>query len=308
MTPGLRLIHEYGSSLRVFHSGQRLFCYVYEPVEPRLESPRPYFHPMWTLGGDEVSLYRPHDHVWHKGLAWSLPNVGEANFWGGPTYIRGRGYTQLRNNGTMRHQGFDALEASAERVRVAHRLAWVTEQDHTWFVERRSFTVTAQPEARAWTMVFTTSLRNVSDGEIVIGSPTTQGRENAGYGGLFWRGPRSFAGGRVETPDAAGGDELMGVRASWMAYTGSHDGHGRRSTLLIVDAPENPGHPTQWFVRTQPFACLGSAPFFSAELAAAPGEELTRRYAVVVAETDPDAGPHAAAVLADLGVSALEQG
>ncbi len=41
------------------------------------------------LAGDTVPLFRPHDHVWHKGIAWSLPHVGEHNFWGGPTYVHG---------------------------------------------------------------------------------------------------------------------------------------------------------------------------------------------------------------------------
>src|SRR5688572_13504368 len=90
---GLPVVHEDDSALRVQWDGdsalrvQRgtvpLLRYVYRPTEDQIESPRPYFHPVWTLSGSEVSLYRPHDHVWHKGIAWSLPNVGPANFWGG---------------------------------------------------------------------------------------------------------------------------------------------------------------------------------------------------------------------------------
>jgi Family of unknown function (DUF6807) len=144
----LSLTHDYDSSLTVAHAGQDLLRYVYQPPEVQLESPRPYFHPLRTLDGDLVSLYRPHDHVWHKGIALSLPNVGTANFWGGVTYLRDRGYVQLPNNGSMVHRGFDVLDRQDSVVRAAHRLDWVTQQGETWFSEERSFSVTvAMPES-----------------------------------------------------------------------------------------------------------------------------------------------------------------
>src|SRR5690606_4112217 len=96
------------TQLTVSHGDVGLVRYVYAPIEPQVESPRPYFHPVHTLDGQLVTLYRPHDHVWHKGIAWSLPNVerlGEPpeheNFWGGVTYLRDLGYQQLPNNGSM---------------------------------------------------------------------------------------------------------------------------------------------------------------------------------------------------------------
>src|SRR5690606_19578166 len=228
-------------ALEVSYGKQQLLRYVYRPTEAQLESPRPFFHPLRTLVGDCVSLYRPHDHVWHKGIAWSLPNVGPENFWGGPTYVRDKGYVQLPNNGATRHREFVDLRADDEGVRVVELLDWVTQASSTWFTERRTFTVTVTGDA--WVLGFATRFTNVSGAEVSIGSPTTEGRDNAGYGGLFWRGPRSFTGGRVYIPGREGADDLMGVRAPWLAFTGQHDGHGRRSTLLFVDSPDNHGFP-----------------------------------------------------------------
>src|SRR5665811_2388099 len=74
--PGLTVRHDLDQSVQVSHAGQHLLTYVYAPDAVQLESPRPYFHPLHTRGGDLVSLFRPHAHVWHKGIAWSLPNVG----------------------------------------------------------------------------------------------------------------------------------------------------------------------------------------------------------------------------------------
>jgi hypothetical protein len=286
--PGLRLVHEHGTALRISFRGQQLLRYVYRPWDAQVESPRPYFHPLHTLGGDLVTLYRPWDHVWHKGIAWSLPNVGQDNFWGGPTFTRGTGYQQLPNNGSMRHRDFDRIASTDDFVHIGHTLDWVTEQAEPRFAERRQFAISVDEAARAWTLTFATEFTNIGDREFLIGSPTTEGRPNAGYGGLFWRGPRSFSGGRVYIPGATGGDELMGTRAPWLAFRGEHDEHGRQSTLIFVDSPTNPGHPTQWFVRTSIFACVCPAPFFSTEVPTPPGTTHTYRYAIIIADGNPE--------------------
>jgi hypothetical protein len=284
------------TALTACWDGNELFRYVYLPDDPQLESPRPYFHPVRTLKGDLVSLYRPHDHVWHKGIAWSLPNVGAENFWGGPTFRRGT-YVQDRNDGAMRHDAFDQTLGKDDLVRLDERLSWVTETGQTPITERRGVAATVWPADDAWALTFETTMSNVSGADIVIGSPTTEGRPNAGYGGLFWRGPRSFTGGRVITPDGAGGDEFMGRRGPWLAFAGRHDGHGRTSTLIFRDGPENFSAPSQWFVRSTPYACLCPAPFFDTTCTFAAGASLTLRYAIVVADGELDAG--ACARLAD---------
>lgn len=297
--------------------------YVHRPTDVRLESPRPYFSPIRTLGGEIVSLYRPHDHVWHKGIAWSLPVVGDENFWGGPTFVRGEGYVQLPNNGEQRHRAFgEATDAAADRSpeasasdaspRLLETLDWVTEAGEAIFEERRTIAAAVLDDA-SWLLGFETRLRNVTDRKIPIGSPTTRGRENAGYGGLFWRGPRSFTGGQVLAPGVAGGDELRGTRAPWMGFTGRHDGSGGASTVVIVDDPGNVQHPPQWFARSEEFACLCPAPFFSEEHPVQPGATLVLRYGVVIADGASDpvraaelAGAGSAALPALLGASALQ--
>jgi len=299
----LSLVHDYDRSLSVAYAGRDLLRYVYRPTDAQLESPRPYFHPLRTLDGDVVSLYRPHDHVWHKGIALSLPNVGPANFWGGVTYLRDRGYVQLPNNGAMVHRGFDHLTREDHVVRAAHNLDWLTQDGETWFQEVRSFDVTVHASASAWVLGFSTSFTNVSAADVAIGSPTTEGRDNAGYGGLFWRGPRSFTGGTVYAPGVVGSDDLMGTRAPWMALAGRHDDNDRSSTVVFVDAPGNVDHPVQWFVRSTPFACLCPAPFFAKETVVTPGSAISLRYAVVIA--NGDRGPSGTAELASLGEAAL---
>lgn len=282
--------------------------YVHRPENPQLESPRPYFSPIRTRAGELVSLYRPHDHVWHKGIAWSLPVVGDENFWGGPTFVNGRGYVQLPNNGTQRHREFPVIDDGPTAVdddstaRFVEALDWVTEAGEHLFEEQRTVAATLLDDD-SWLLAFATRMRNVSGRPIPIGSPTTRGRENAGYGGLFWRGPRSFTGGSVLAPGIAGGDELRGARAPWMGFTGRHDVTSAASTIVMIDDPGNVQHPPQWFARSEEFACLCPAPFFNEEHEVEPDATLDLRYGVVIADGASD--PDRAAALAAAGSARL---
>jgi len=306
----LTVRHDVGWSVQVAHQGRDLLTYVYAPDDVQLESPRPYFHPLHTLGGDLVSLFRPHDHVWHKGIAWSLPNVGPHNFWGGPTYVHGQGYVQLANDGSMDHQEFTALDVTDDRVQVSHELVWHAQPVAGQAVgaeivhEARAFAVTV-PTDDAWVLTFSSTITNTSGERLDIGSPTTKGRENAGYGGLFWRGPRSFTGGTIIAPGYAGGEEVRGTRAEWMGFTGQHDQTARHSTLVMVDDTANPQHPPKWFMRNELFAGVNPAPFFSEEVPFGPGQTLQFRYAVVIADGQADA--NRGEELAGLGRAALQQ-
>ena len=312
-------LEEQSNRVRLSTDDTVLADYVYRPNDVQLESPRPYLSPIRTLGGEVVSLFRPHDHVWHKGIAWSLPVVGDENFWGGPTFVRGEGYVQLPNNGTQQHRSFVAPDvaaagaaaaaADATSARVVESLDWITEADETVFAERRTVAATIldaeTPGAAsdAWLLAFETRMRNVTGRTIPVGSPTTRGRENAGYGGLFWRGPRSFTGGSILAPGVAGGDELRGIRAPWMGFSGRHDGSGTASTVVMIDDPANVQHPPQWFARSEEFACLCPAPFFSEEHPVEPGATLVLRYGVVIADGAGD--PDRAARLAAAGSARL---
>ena len=86
-------------------------------------------------------------------------------------------------------------------------------------------------------------------------------------------------------------------RGQWLAFAGQHDGHGRWSTLIFRDAPQNLSHPSQWFVRSTPYACVCPAPFFSAEYSLGAGAPLTLRYDIVVCDGGLDSA--ACAGLAD---------
>ncbi|MCT9868689.1 PmoA family protein [Paenarthrobacter aurescens] len=299
-----------GRSLTFTVGAQDIATYTYLPDDEQYESPRPFFHPLTTLEGDEVTISRPWDHVWHKGLSWALPNVGEHNFWGGATYTRETGYANLDNNGAMNHKAFTSIEDSGAGITAAESLLWTGQpagsgqEGKPLIAEKRRFRVQLLPAGNAWALLFETEMSNVSGTEIGIGSPTTEGRDNAGYGGLFWRGPRSFTGGEFRSEAGTGADEFMGTRSAWIAFTGQHDLTCRKSSIMFVEDQENPGASNQWFARSSMFACLGSAPFFSEVVPLKEGEPLTYRYAVVI--SDGSLEDQQAAALADAAKGALD--
>jgi hypothetical protein len=250
--------------------------YVYRPDTPAFEGPKPYFHPVRTLAGDLVTGFRPHDHRWHRGIQMTASHVSGQNFWGGGSYVRDRGYVDLPNVGTIRHESFETIADDG----WTERLSWHIQAGEHWISERRGVRL-RDVTADSWALDFRTELTNVREEPLHFGSPATNGRAGAGYTGLFWRGPRSFTGGRIIAAGGQEGPELMGRAAEWLAYVGQHDEVDRSSTLLFVDTP---GNGTRWFVRNTPFAAVNPSLAFAAEVSLPPGSTMTRRYRIVVAD------------------------
>ena len=187
-----QLVHTLDSHIDLIHDDVLLFSYVYRPRTPDVESPRPYFHPLRTLGGQIVSGFRPHDHRWHHGLSMTCANLSGHNFWGGPTYLRDQGYTKLDNN---RRQEADSPYLQGSEIygsgnnELFHDVLW----GDSVLIERRAIKTTIGENF--WQLGLNFYLNNADNcthQTLVWGSPTTQGRDNAGYGGLFWRGAARF--------------------------------------------------------------------------------------------------------------------
>lgn len=247
--------------------GDALARYTYRPDVPALEAPRPYVHPLRTASGLPVSDERPADHPWHHGLSWAIANVSGHNFWGGPTFVRGEGYRQLDNDGRQLHLGF---EWSADAV--GQRLRWEAADGRAVIAERR--TLVAHVDDVGWVLRVATRLENVTGGDLVFGSPTTEGRPDAGYGGLMLRAHSRFLRSTVFDEHGSGGDELRGTRSRWVALAAAD------ATVLMVDLDA----PREWFLRTEEFAGLCAAPFFSTETVLAAGDALGFRHALLVAD------------------------
>ncbi|WP_320785123.1 PmoA family protein [Streptomyces sp. CRN 30] len=292
MSDTIRVSHLHGEHLAVATAdGTEILRYVYRPDPDPFESRKPYAHPVRTLAGNTVTGYRPNDHRWHKGVQMTASHLSGQNFWGGNCYVHGRGYLPLPERvGSMRHDGFADLTVEDDRLTVTEDLTWIENGGAEWAREERGLTVhSADARAGAWALDWSVRLTNTRAEPLVFGSPTTAGREMAGYTGLQWRGPRDFTGGSAFTPDGEGAAGLMGTQGPWLAFTTEHDDVDAHSTLVFAHAPENLDaasaiHPSHWFVRAEPIPTVAFSWAFFDEFELAPGASFAYRYRIVVAD------------------------
>ncbi|MBB0232418.1 PmoA family protein [Streptomyces calidiresistens] len=290
------LTHHHGDRVVVTVGDTEILSYVYRPDPEPYESRKPYAHPVRTLAGNTVTGYRPNDHRWHKGVQMTSSHLSEQNFWGGNSYIHGKGYQRIPERvGWMRHDGFEAVVADADRARLEENLTWINHTGEEWCRERRGLLVhSVDPAGGSWALDWSIHLTNVRDLPLRFGSPTTAGREMAGYTGLQWRGPRDFAGGRVLTPAGPSTDrETMGTPvadAPWLGFTAVHDEVDDASTLVFAHHPDNERsiHPSHWFVRSLPWPTVALSWAFFEEFELAPGDSFSYRYRMVVADGEWD--------------------
>ncbi|UAJ81667.1 PmoA family protein [Leifsonia sp. ZF2019] len=275
-------MHDDGARLSITAGSVELAVYEYRPDAPAAEAPKPFLHPIRTVSGAPLSIARPWDHRWHKGLQMTWSHVSGQNFWGGPTFTLDEGYVWKENLGRIRHDRFERVDTDGASAVIEEGLSWITSDDRHWFAEARTQRIHRLDETRgSWVLDFSTELRNVSDRELRLGSPTTHGRPDAGYAGLFWRGPRSWTDGAILGGDGAEGEAVMGTVSDWAAVIGQHDEIDGGGTVLMFAGTSSAPVPIRWFSRISPFACLAPSPAFDTEIGLAPGSRLRLAHRVV---------------------------
>ncbi len=227
---------------------QQLARYANGESLPGVHSPRPYLHPLHSLGGVAMTQTTPADHRHHYGVSMAVADVDGTTYWGGRTFVRGQGPTLLSNHGRQRTVSAGVVDGGAT---LSSQVRWTDERGRDQLVEERRLTGLLLPEVEAWALGWSGRL-DAGDSDVVIGSPATNGRPGAGYGGLFWRLP--FADETtVLTADADSEAQAHGSRSPWIAIA-------RRTgdawtTLVLVQ----PGGVDPWFVRVADYVGAGPA-------------------------------------------------
>ncbi|WP_430382411.1 PmoA family protein [Streptomyces sp. P10-4] len=252
-------------------TGRPVGRYVTRPELPARLAPRPYLHPVTTLAGTAVTEVSPADHAHHLGVGVAVPDVEGHNFWGGRTFVRDRGPAELDNHGAQRHTGFQLRDPDG----FVEELRWVAAGTEL-LRERRTVAATGLTDT-AWALDFTFSLTNVTAGPLTIGSPATNGRPGAAYGGFFWRARKEARPPEVFTADREGEAEVHGTRADWLALTGTG------WTLVFAGATEDTRRDP-WFVRAAEYPGVGSSLASAERLPVEPGGTVVRRVVTVVAD------------------------
>ncbi|MFE7632258.1 DUF6807 family protein [Kocuria sp. NPDC057446] len=241
-------------------------------------SPRPFLHPVRTLGGTTVTDQQPLDHVWHLGVGTALQDVDGHNFWGGRTYTREeRRYVWRADHGRV-----DRVAAHQAEDRLDEELAWTGPDGTAVLTEQRRWTFRPVHE-HAWELGLRFRLAPAGAHPVRLGSPGSNGRVGGGYGGFFWRLP-ACPDADVFTAEAAGEDAVHGSTAPWLAFAA--DFAGRPATLVLRRGDDS---ADPWFVRHAGYPGVGLALAWDTAVTTTTERPVEREVRVLVVDGRLDA-------------------
>ena len=258
-------------------------------LDPKL-APRPVLHPMRTLGGTVVTDWSPPDHPWHLGLSVAVQDVDGVNFWGGQTFVRDQGYMWREDHGRVGHVGWTGRDSRS----FAQELSWLGPDGGERLRESREVRA-ASASADAWMLDMTYTLRNIHPWAVALGSPATNGRPGAGYGGFFWRISACHEVTIRDSNGAEGESAVHGSVSAWLSFAAQTVG-GAPFTLIFAGG-DAVTRRDPWFVRATGYQGVCSALAFVDPLVLSANSTLTRRIRVLIADGRPDPRQLAQAVM-----------
>ncbi|MFC7850121.1 DUF6807 family protein [Arthrobacter sp. NPDC057388] len=243
-------------------------------------SPRPYLHPVRTLAGTVVTDHQPADHVWHLGAGVAIQDVAGVNFWGGRTYTREAGAYVWRDD----HGRIEITDTTEAPGALAQSLRWFGPDGTPLVTEQRRWRYDAVGPS-VWRLRLDFELSPAGPGPVPLGSPGSNGRENGGYGGFFWRLP-PVTGARVWTAAAEGEDDVHGSAAPWLACSGvfgpaGMSGTDGAATLVFLAAPQA---PDPWFVRLAGYPGVGLSLAWDRPVLTSRDKPVRRTVTVLIAD------------------------
>jgi predicted dehydrogenase len=254
----------------------------------RSSTPRPYIHPVRTLGGVVVTATHPSDHDWHCGVGCAIPDVNGTSFWGGGTFIKDRGYVMLDNHGQITSTSIRnaSIRGVDKRTRLDHRLSWYDhhEKHIASEIQCLEWTKLKVDDRAAWVFSFITTLSAVN-GDISLGSPGTNGRVDGGYGGFFWRLPRC-SNVTILSEDREGEDAIHGSVSPWLSWSARFEagpGLTGDATLVFV-ADDDVSASDPWVVRCSGYPGVGSAIAWEERVSIPAGKSVSRGFRVAVVD------------------------
>ena len=237
----------------------------------------PYFHPLSTGGGHVMTWDQPADHAWHHGLWFSWKYINGVNYW---EHDRQTGRPAGRTETTdVRVETGDDHSA-----RISLALAYHPDGDDAVVLRERRQIVISPPNTDGeytldWISEFTAGNNSV---ELDRTPPKEQSW--GGYAGLSVRFAKALSD-RQATSDRGpvefGPGDRHRSRASSVDYSGTLDGDP--VGLAFLDHPENPRHPTPWYIIRSPVTGYVNAALLNDEpMTLEPGVSMTLRYRVIM--------------------------
>lgn len=238
---------------------------------------KPYFHPLRTPAGQDITLKRPADHPWHRGLWFSWKKINGVNYWEeDPKVGVSEGRSLIRNVSSKLYKDFSA--------RVLIDILYQDKEGPT-LEEKRVLHISSpfgtDGYAISWDQTFTA----MKDIELDLEKPARHGGVQwGGYAGLSYRGAATLkdgffraSNGWTNSKDTTG----YGEKAKWMDMTATTNGEiSSYAGITIFDHPHNPRFPSPWYIWYSNGQHLFFTPslLFDGPMHLAKGEKLHLKY------------------------------
>lgn len=240
--------------------------------------PRSYWHPLRLPDSPVLTMDRPGDHIHHQGMWVAWKSINGINFWEQPgSEADPTGY------GRILHKKLLECQADEKTAHFTTQNHWVDWQDKIHLNEIRK-TVIYAPEEKY--LKIDVSIHFLPVGRDAI---LDLKRGEPGGGGLFYSG-LTIRFDNALTPgqmlDANGRTETMkiyGGRSQWCGFAGKHKTDGKVYGITIIDHPDNPRHPTPWWVRNaENYALLQPCLCYNEPYNLAQEESLKLKYKIIL--------------------------
>jgi hypothetical protein len=199
---------------------------------------KPFFHPIHTTSGIQLTCFEPWDHIWHRGLWFSWHTINGVNYWEESEDGGSDGITEF--------VGPEEVVFYKDSVTITVPFQYSSPERDVVLVEDREITIEA-PDAQGdyrmdWLLTFTAQEDLTFDRV-----PVTEKTPWGGYGGLSWRSARSMGGMSLLNSEGKTAEATQHQRAKWVDLSGSSDG-GRdlKGGMTFMDHPSNPRYPSFW--------------------------------------------------------------
>ena len=228
--------------------------------------PKACVHPLNTPAGHCLSGFEMSDHVWHRGLWFTIKYLNETNFW-----EEHEPYGIHLNDA---EPGCEIIDTNT--VRVTHPVRWESDATGLAIREKRALTFRSEDDGTR-VIDWNAELTPTKDLKLDRTPYTTWG----GYGGLSLRGSREMHNVQFVLPGGATTEGLAGESHDWVLMQGDVDGGPEQKfAFAIIDHPHNPRSPSPWYAKCNGMNYINAAFLFHEPMEVKGGVPLSFKYRV----------------------------
>ncbi len=263
------------SSLALLKNNKVIWQFNYDDKQRK-----PYFHPLSLTDGTELTWLRPPDHPWHKALWFSWKYINGLNYWDwekDPETGRSEGITELLNVKTITNKDYSA--------KIESKIIYHPPGKPSVLTEKRMITVHPPDENGCyrinWQSIFTAGNEDVIlDRTPIMGEHN--GKSWGGYAGLSARLAKNASDWQVIDSQGRRDLEANEKHSRWLDFS-LKTPSGNIGGIAMFDHPENPRHPSPWYViMAEPMRYFSPAFLFYKPYTLPAGKSLTLQYRILI--------------------------